>query len=130
MARARNKRSDDGRGARRGQAAAEAVVEPVDGGLAELIPDRDRARAWTLLVDGAPQSHVDLDDPAYLSFEYQRRLGHVIDLIAPPGKPVHVVHLGGGALTLARYVAATRPRSRVPRPTSRRSSSSPRSAGW
>lgn len=99
------------RNARRGQPAAEAVVETVDGGLAELIPDRDRARAWTLLIDGAPQSHVDLDDPAYLSFEYQRRLGHVIDLVAPPGKPVQVVHLGGGALTLARYVAATRPRS-------------------
>ncbi|GCB49114.1 spermidine synthase [Streptomyces sp. NL15-2K] len=91
--------------------SAATVVEAVDGGLAELIPDRDRARAWTLLVDGAPQSHVDLDDPAYLSFEYQRRLGHVIDLVAPPGRPVHAVHLGGGALTLARYVAATRPRS-------------------
>ncbi len=35
----------------------------------------------------------------------------MIDLVAPPGKPVQVVHLGGGALTLARYVAATRPRS-------------------
>ncbi|MFE0512411.1 spermidine synthase [Streptomyces sp. NPDC058964] len=91
--------------------AAEVVTETVDGGLAQLIPDPDRGRAWTLLIDGAPQSHVDLDDPAYLSFEYQRRLGHVIDLVAPPGKPVHVVHLGGGAFTLARYVAATRPRS-------------------
>ncbi|TWV41818.1 spermine synthase [Streptomyces misionensis] len=100
------------RNARRDAAAAVGVVEEtVDGGLARLVPDPDRARAWTLTVDGAPQSHVDLDDPAYLSFEYQRRLGHVIDLAAPPGKPVHAVHLGGGALTLARYVAATRPRS-------------------
>ncbi|MGW0879467.1 spermidine synthase [Streptomyces sp. NPDC002671] len=88
-----------------------AAVEAVDGGLAQLVPDPDRSRAWTLLIDGAPQSHVDLDDPAYLSFEYQRRLGHVIDLVAPAGRPVHAVHLGGGALTLARYVAATRPRS-------------------
>ncbi|MFI1762194.1 spermidine synthase [Streptomyces sp. NPDC020800] len=96
---------------RRGSAAAAAVVEAVDGGLAELIPDPDRSRAWTLLIDGAPQSHVDLDDPAHLSFEYQRRLGHVIDLAAPPGRPVQAVHLGGGAFTLARYVAATRPRS-------------------
>ena len=86
-------------------------MEPVDGGLAELIPDRDRPRAWTLLIDGAPQSHVDLDDPRHLSFEYQRRLGHVIDLAADPGRPLHAVHLGGGALTLARYLAATRPRS-------------------
>ncbi|MFG3345538.1 spermidine synthase [Streptomyces sp. NPDC048018] len=92
-------------------AGAVAVVETVDGGLAELIPDRERPRGWTLLIDGAPQSHVDLDDPAYLSFEYQRRLGHIADLAAPPNKPVQVVHLGGGAFTLARYVAATRPRS-------------------
>ncbi|MET8767617.1 fused MFS/spermidine synthase [Streptomyces sp. NPDC004658] len=99
------------RNTRRRSAAAAAVEEPVDGGLAQLVPDPDRTRAWTLLIDGAPQSHVDLDDPAHLSFEYQRRLGHVIDLAAPPGKPVHAVHLGGGALTLARYVAATRPRS-------------------
>ncbi|MGW2691284.1 spermidine synthase [Streptomyces sp. NPDC001296] len=98
------------RNARRGQ-AAEAVVEAVDGGLAQLVPDRDRARAWTLLIDGAPQSHVDLEDPAHLAFEYQRRLGHVIDLVAPPGRPVQAVHLGGGAFTLARYTAATRPRS-------------------
>ncbi|MGV9233379.1 spermidine synthase [Streptomyces nigra] len=98
------------RKSRRGAPAA-SVAETVDGGLAELIPDPDRARAWTLLLDGAPQSHVDLDDPTFLSFEYQRRLGHVIDLVAPPGRPVRAVHLGGGALTLARYVAATRPRS-------------------
>ncbi|MFJ9742728.1 spermidine synthase [Streptomyces sp. NPDC101166] len=90
---------------------AVAVVEPVDGGQARLVADRDRARAWTLLIDGAPQSHVDLDDPTYLSFEYQRRLGHVVDLAAPRGKPLQVVHLGGGAFTLARYVAASRPRS-------------------
>jgi spermidine synthase len=95
----------------RPRGGGEAVVEGVDGGLAQLLPDRDRARAWTLLIDGAPQSYVDLDDPARLPFEYQRRLGHVVDLAAPAGKPVHAVHLGGGAFTLARYVAATRPRS-------------------
>ncbi|MEU1348168.1 fused MFS/spermidine synthase [Streptomyces sp. NPDC005786] len=83
----------------------------MDGGVAELVPDRERRRAWTLTIDGAPQSHVDLDDPTYLSFEYQRRIGHIADLVAPAGQPLHVVHLGGGAFTLARYIAATRPRS-------------------
>jgi spermidine synthase len=87
------------------------VEEKVDSGTAELVPDSDRPRAWTLLLDGTPQSHVDLDDPTYLDFEYVRRLGHVADLIAPPGRPLRVLHLGGGGLTLARYVAATRPRS-------------------
>ncbi|WFB09382.1 fused MFS/spermidine synthase [Streptomyces sp. LX-29] len=92
--------------------APEPVAGPVDGGWAELIPDRDRPRGWTLLLDGAPQSHVDLDDPAHLDFEYQRRLGHIADLATPTGdRGLHAVHLGGGAFTLARYVAATRPRA-------------------
>jgi spermidine synthase len=99
------------RNRRGGRGAAETVTEPVDGGLAELVPDRERPRAWSLLVDGAPQSHVDLDDPAHLSFAYQRRLGHVADLVAPAHQPLRVLHLGGGAFTLARYIAATRPRS-------------------
>jgi spermidine synthase len=77
----------------------------------ELLGDLDRRNAWMLLVGGVPQSHVDLDDPRHLDFEYMRRFGHLIDLAAPPGAPLRVLHLGGGALTLARYVAATRPGS-------------------
>jgi spermidine synthase len=34
-----------------------------------------------------------------------------IDLAAPAGHPLRVLHLGGGALTLPRYLAATRPGS-------------------
>ncbi|MEU4260463.1 fused MFS/spermidine synthase [Streptomyces sp. NPDC025273] len=96
---------------KRSERRPEPVAVTVDGGLAELVPDRERPHAWTLLLDSAPQSHVDLDDPSYLSFAYQRRLGHVIDLAAPPNQPLQVLHLGGGAFTLARYIAATRPRS-------------------
>ena len=81
-------------------------------GVAELVRDPGRPRAWTLLLNGTPQSHVDLDDPEYLDFEYVRRLGHVADLAAPPGRPLRVLHLGAGGLTLARYVAAMRPGSR------------------
>lgn len=81
----------------------------VDHGSAELVEDPDRPRSWTLLLDGTAQSHVDLDDPTHLEFEYVRRLGHVLDA-RPPG-PLRVLHLGGGAWTLARYVAATRPSS-------------------
>ena len=95
----------------RNRRTTEARTTPVAGGLAEIRPDRERPQAWTLLVGGAPQSHVDLADPTHLEFAYQRRLGHVIDLAAPPGTPLRVVHLGGGGLTLARYTAGTRPRS-------------------
>jgi len=85
---------------------------PVLGGTAELLGDADRDGAWMLLVNSTPQSHVDLDDPAHLEFEYVRRIGHVLDLAAEEGAPLDVVHLGGGALTLPRYVAVTRPGSR------------------
>ena len=81
-------------------------------GTAELLADADRAGSWVLLVDDTPQSHVDLDDPTHLEFEYVRRMGHALDLAAPPGEPVDALHLGGGALTLARYLAVTRPGSR------------------
>ncbi|MFD9790143.1 spermidine synthase [Streptomyces sp. NPDC059070] len=88
------------------------VSRTVDGGTAKLMPDVDRERAWLLTVDGAPQSYVDLDDPTYLEFEYVRRLAHVVDCAGEPGAPLDVLHLGGGALTLPRYTAATRPGSR------------------
>ncbi|UNO38657.1 fused MFS/spermidine synthase [Streptomyces sp. MST-110588] len=88
------------------------VSRPVDHGTAKLLPDVDRPRAWLLTVNGAPQSYVDLDAPEHLEFEYARRLGHVLDEAAAPGRPLDALHLGGGALTLPRYLAATRPGSR------------------
>ncbi|HEX2772201.1 MAG TPA: fused MFS/spermidine synthase [Micromonosporaceae bacterium] len=84
----------------------------VAGGTAELLADADRDGSWMLLVQGTPQSHVDLHDPTHLEFEYVRRMGHVLDLAAEPRAPLDVVHLGGGALTLPRYVTVTRPGSR------------------
>ena len=89
-----------------------AVHREVRLGGAELVPDLDRSHSWLLFVDGVPQSGVDLADPGYLEFEYVRRIGHVIDLAFPPGEPVRALHLGGGALTLPRYIAHTRPGSR------------------
>jgi spermidine synthase len=84
---------------------------PVDTAIATLVRDDSRRDAWTLLLDGVETSHVDLDDPTSLEFEYVRWLGDVIDCVAPAGHRVDTVHLGGGALTLARYVMATRPQS-------------------
>ena len=85
---------------------------PGTGGTVELLNDVDRPGTWTLLIDGILQSEVDLGDPRHLEIEYMRRLGHLADLTAPAGMPLDVLHLGGGALTLARYIEATRPGSR------------------
>ena len=82
------------------------------GYLATIAPDRWVDGAYTLTVDGTPQSQVNLDDPTELFFEYVRRMGHVIDQLGMPGEPITAVHLGAGALTLPRYVEATRPGSR------------------
>lgn len=85
----------------------------LDSGLHAVIrPDRHVAGAFELVVDGTPQSQVNLDDPTDLFFEYVRRMGHVIDLIGMPGQPITALHLGAGGLTIPRYVEATRPGSR------------------
>ncbi len=83
---------------------------PVDRGTAELLQDADRDSGWELDVEGVPQSYLDLADPTHLEFEYVRLVGDVLDLL--PEGPLDTLHLGGGACTLARYVAATRPGSR------------------
>ncbi|WP_229402044.1 spermidine synthase [Micromonospora okii] len=77
----------------------------------ELVVDPDRRTGRTLLAGGVAQSYVDVTDPRHLHFEYVRRMAAVVDLAAPPGVAVEALHLGGGALTLPRYVGATRPGS-------------------
>lgn len=93
-------------------ADAPSTVLSVSGYFAEITPDRWVPGSFTLTVDGTPQSHVNLDDPTQLFFEYIQRMGHVIDQLGMPGEPITAVHLGAGALTLPRYIEATRPGSR------------------
>lgn len=82
-----------------------------DGTIARIVPS-GFTTGYELDVDGTPQSHVDLDDPTHLHFEYVARMGAVIDRMRMPGRPLTAVHLGAGALTLPRYIEATRPGSR------------------
>ncbi|WP_341975834.1 fused MFS/spermidine synthase [Microbacterium sp. LWO13-1.2] len=81
------------------------------GGIARIIPS-EFTSGFELIVDGTPQSHVDLDDPTHLHFEYIVRMGAVIDQLTSPGAALTAVHLGAGALTIPRYIDATRPGSR------------------
>lgn len=66
--------------------------------------------SYLLVVDGTPQSHVDPERPTELFFEYISRMGHVVDQL--PAGPLTALHLGAGALTMPRYIEATRPGSR------------------
>ena len=84
----------------------------LSGHIATIEPDPYQDGAFILDVDGTPQSHVFIDEPDELFFEYVRRIGHVIDIVAPEAAPITAVHLGGGGLTLPRFVEATRPGSR------------------
>lgn len=91
------------------------LPEPVtlsSGLVAVIEEDRWVPGAIQLLVDGTPQSHVNLRDPSDVFFEYIRRIAHAIDLFRTPGLPISALHLGGGAFTLPRYIEATRPGSR------------------
>lgn len=76
-----------------------------------VLPDQHTPGAWVVRIGGADQSFVDPEDPTHLEFDYMQRLADHIDAHAPAGERLRVVHVGGAAMTLARYVAHTRPTS-------------------
>ncbi|MDX6322832.1 MAG: hypothetical protein QOF52_2690 [Propionibacteriaceae bacterium] len=76
-----------------------------------LIPDRAYPNSFMLRMGRTDQSYVDLDDPLRLEFDYVQRIADAIDAHAPEGDRIRIVHLGGAALTLPRYVSVTRPQS-------------------
>ena len=78
---------------------------------ARLLPDRGANGGYSLVVDDSTQSHVNPRDPRDLQLEYTRLVAGIVDGCREAGRPIRVLHLGGGALTLARYVSATRPGS-------------------
>ncbi|USQ85344.1 fused MFS/spermidine synthase [Streptomyces phaeoluteigriseus] len=79
---------------------------------ARVVADPDRDGGRTLVLDGVRHSYVDLEDPTFLEFTYVRAIAAVVDATFPEGEPLTAHHLGGGGLTLPRYLAATRPGTR------------------
>jgi spermidine synthase len=78
---------------------------------ATVRQDPERASGRELILDDLRHSYVDLDDPTHLEFQYTQLLGDVVDSMAPAGRPLDALHLGGGGFTMPRYVEATRPGS-------------------
>lgn len=76
-------------------------IEPLPGMPGQVV----------LAVDDTTQTTLDLNDPSHLVDEYTGHIAYLVDAIGTPGEPLRVLHLGAGGLALARYVAATRPRS-------------------
>lgn len=68
--------------------------------------------AFRVMAGDTAQSWVDPRDPFRLEFEYVQRVCEALDatvLARAADERVRVVHLGGGGLTIPRYVAARRP---------------------
>lgn len=95
----------------------EALVEgtyPIDTGIAELIEDDYTPGGWVLEINGMESSHIVLGQPRELDFEYMRWLAAVIEpFVDTHLDPAHlrITHLGGGACSMARYLADVYPAS-------------------
>jgi spermidine synthase len=75
----------------------------------EFIDDDDRPGGVMLVMDAVRQSYVDIDDPLYLDFEYVQFFASALAIWRPG--PLAVTHIGGGALTIPRFLAVARPGS-------------------
>ncbi|MCX7522113.1 fused MFS/spermidine synthase [Microbacterium sp. STN6] len=78
---------------------------------ASIVPGRGTNGGCSLVIDGMTQSHVNLANPRDLQLEYVRSIAAIVDAAFSVIRPVNALHLGGGALTVPRYIAATRPDS-------------------
>jgi spermidine synthase len=59
-----------------------------------------------LSLDRLIHGYVDLQDPSWLGYEYERIYGAVIERVRPPGGPVRALFIGGGAYAFQRRMLA------------------------
>ncbi|GAA2698970.1 fused MFS/spermidine synthase [Actinoplanes palleronii] len=78
---------------------------------ARVQTDPDRPGGRLLLLNAAPHSYVDLNDPRHLEFAYVQWIAAVADVVRPAGAPIDALHIGGGGFTVPGYLRATRPGS-------------------
>ena len=81
---------------------------------ARIEADPFHVGAFTVMAGDTAQSWVVPDDPLHQEFEYVQRICEALDatvLARPEQERLRLVHLGGGGLTIPRYVAARRPRT-------------------
>ena len=76
---------------------------------ARVVEDPARPGGRTLYLDQLRHSYVDLNDPTHLEFEYAKDMAAAINGRWPGAEPLRALHIGGGGLTLPRYLSALRP---------------------
>jgi MFS family permease len=78
----------------------------------QVEEDPSGADAKVLLLDRGLNSDLDISDPTYLGFPYERWLAEGIEGLAPAHAPLNGVFVGGGAFTMPLWLNAVRPGSR------------------
>lgn len=87
----------------------------IDTGEAALIADDYTPNGWVLEINGMESSHIVLDRPDLLDFEYMRWFAAVIEYYVAEhltSEKLRITHLGGGACAMARYLVHKYPNSR------------------
>lgn len=80
---------------------------------AEVRVDKTRPSGRILVLDDLFHSYVDLDDPGYLGFAYARWMAPALNEVPAGAGRFRAVFIGGGGLTLPRYLVNRRPRARA-----------------
>lgn len=76
-----------------------------------IIDDPSRQSGRFMQLDDVMHGYSDLNDPTHLEFVYAQQVGAAVDIAAPESTPIRALSIGGGAFTIPRYIAATRPGS-------------------
>ncbi len=80
--------------------------------MSKIVPAPDEPGCYLVVSGDTEQSFVDPNDPLRLEFEYVQRIAEILDvsvLDQPRSGPLRVVHVGGGGMTIPRYIHARRP---------------------
>lgn len=80
--------------------------------MSQIVSAPDEPGAFVVVNGDTEQSFVDPSDPTRLEFEYVQRIAEVLDetvLARPASERIRLLHIGGGGMTIPRYVQAKRP---------------------
>jgi spermidine synthase len=80
---------------------------------AQVRIDGTRPSGRILVLDDVSHSYVDLEDPAHLGFAYTRWIARSLDTLPAADGRFRAVFIGGGGLTLPRYLVHRRPRAQA-----------------